>query len=251
MEITTQIAGREWRFDLNKPIDLSIPLSDSSTLNCFWAPPFRHEAVVMGSFVGDTQKGGAVNFKNVFLNPHGNGTHTECIAHICNIQVTINQTLQQFNHLAYLGSVFPRVLDNGDRVVDAEMLRPMLEEAKNIGAEAFVLRTLPNYPEKKIVNYSGSNPIYLTADAGKVLADFDVKHFLVDLPSLDREEDGGLVAAHKAFWDYPDKPRLDATITELIFVPDHVKDGSYLLQMQLAAFEMDAAPSKPILYKPI
>ena len=78
-----------------------------------------------------------------------------------------------------------------------------------------------------------------------------VRHFLIDTPSVDREEDGGDLAAHHAFWNYPSAPRLDATITELIFVPEIVKDSIYFLDLQVAALENDASPSKPLLYSVI
>jgi hypothetical protein len=32
--------------------------------------------------------------------------------------------------------------------------------------------------------------------------------------------------------------RLDATITEMIYVPDNVPDGSYLLNLQIASLKM-------------
>ena len=60
--------------------------------------------------------------------------------------------------------------------------------------------------------------------------------------------------AHKAFWNVKDvnnlntNARLDATITEMIFVDDTLEDGSYLLNLQIDSFENDASPSKPILY---
>ena len=41
---------------------------------------------------------------------------------------------------------------------------------------------------------------------------------------------------------------IDATITEMIFVDDTVDDGSYILNLQIASFENDASPSKPIIY---
>jgi hypothetical protein len=37
------------------------------------------------------------------------------------------------------------------------------------------------------------------------------------------------------------------TITD-DFVSDEVKDGTYLLNLQIASFENDASPSKPVLY---
>jgi hypothetical protein len=42
---------------------------------------------------------------------------------------------------------------------------------------------------------------------------------------------------------------MDATITEMIFVDDSIADGLYLINMQIASFESDASPSKPVLYK--
>jgi hypothetical protein len=71
---------------------------------------------------------------------------------------------------------------------------------------------------------------------------------------VDREEDEGKLLAHKAFWNVKDvnnlntDARLDCTITELIFVDDTIQDGSYVLNLQMASFENDASPSKPILY---
>ncbi len=65
----------------------------------------------------------------------------------------------------------------------------------------------------------------------------------------DKEEDGGALATHKAFWLYPDNTREGCTITELIYVPDEISDGFYLLNIQIASFEIDVSPSKPVLYK--
>ena len=72
---------------------------------------------------------------------------------------------------------------------------------------------------------------------------------MIDLPSVDAEEDGGELAAHHAFWNYPAQPRMDSTITEMIFVDDKIKDGLYLLNIQIASIESDASPSKPVLYE--
>ncbi len=69
------------------------------------------------------------------------------------------------------------------------------------------------------------------------------------MPSVDKEKDDGALLAHKAFWNYPEKPRLNATITELIYVRNKVKDGSYILNLQVANFNNDAAPSRPVLYE--
>ena len=51
------------------------------------------------------------------------------------------------------------------------------------------------------------------------------------------------------FWNTVGKLRLDAKITEFIYVPNTIKDGTYFLNIMVAAVENDASPSKPILYE--
>ena len=115
--------------------------------------------------------------------------------------------------------------------------------------EAIIIRTLPNNSEKLHKKYSNSNPPYLQKEAAIFLKEKGVKHLLIDLPSVDKEVDGGVLAAHHTFWNYPENTRLDCSITELIYVPNQVADGSYLLNLSFAPFDNDASPSRPTIYK--
>src|SRR5699024_871609 len=108
----------------------------------------------------------------------------------------------------------------------------------------------PNGRDKLSKNHSHTNWPYLSQEAAIYLRDCGIDHLLIDLPSVDKEKDQGKLMAHKAFWDYPNAPRYHATITELIYVPDDVKDGEYLLNLQVAPFHNDASPSRPVLLKP-
>jgi len=112
-----------------------------------------------------------------------------------------------------------------------------------------ILRTLPNDDRKLSQQYSHTNPTYLLEEAAFFLRQIGVQHLLVDLPSVDKEKDGGKLSAHKAFWDFEANQRLDATITEFIYVPNHVLDGTYFLNLQIVSFVNDASPSKPVLYQ--
>ncbi len=89
--------------------------------------------------------------------------------------------------------------------------------------EALVVRTLPNTREKLTKQYSHTNPPYLLEEAARFLFEKEIAHLLIDLPSIDREDDGGDLLAHKAFWDSEGTPRKRATITEFIFVPNTIK----------------------------
>lgn len=247
MKIQFQHKNNHYITDLSKPIDISIPLeSGEKTVNCFYAPFMETSPVIAGDFIGSTAQGGVVNFLNVKINPHGNGTHTECVGHIAKEKFTINQCLKKFHFIAKLVSVFPTKMENGDRVI----LKSQMEEVfKNGDAEAIIIRTIPNDAFKLKTHYSGGNPAYLHHEAMKYLVENGVQHLLIDLPSVDREEDGGKLLSHKAFWQYPDKIRENSTITELIYAPSEIKDGLYLLNIQIASFEIDVSPSKITIFE--
>ena len=247
MQANLQYKNQTYQIRLDQAIDISIPLQQGlQTVNAFYAPPLQIEPVRAGDFVGDVRQGGVVNFKNVRLNPHGNGTHTECVGHISPNGETINQALRQFFFMAELVSIFPQRMENGDRVVLKSQLMSALE-GKN-APDALILRTLPNDDFKLRTTYSGANPPYLHHEAVEWMVEQGVKHLLLDLPSVDREEDGGKLLAHKAFWQYPEQIRQQATITEMIYIPNSVVDGSYFLNLQITSLELDASPSKPVLY---
>ncbi|MBK9283094.1 MAG: cyclase family protein [Sphingobacteriaceae bacterium] len=240
--------GKEFKIDFYKPIDISIPLhTGENCVSAWYVAPMKLEPVVNGQWIGDINKGGSVNFRNVIFNPHGNGTHTECVGHISKEFYTINQSLQKFFFIAELITVLPIELENGDFVITRKHFQSALQDLKN--TEALVIRTISNSPEKKSHQYSNSNPPYIDPDAIAYLNEIGIEHILIDLPSIDKELDEGKLASHHLFWNYPDNPALNKTITELIYVPNEIQDGTYILNIQIAPFENDASPSKPVLYK--
>ena len=245
MKATLELPGRTVTVDLDAPLDISIPLrAGKENVNAFHLPPMTIEPFRMGGFIGDVNQGGACNVNNIAFNPHGNGTHTECVGHISKEKHTINQCLRRFFFLAEVITVAPEQ-HGSDRLITAGHVAPSLARRP----EALVIRTLPNDINKVNRKYSASNPPYLDAAAATLMAGSGLLHLLLDLPSVDREEDGGHLLAHHAFWQYPSNPRTDCTITEMAFVPDTVADGTYLLLFQIASFENDASPSKPVLFK--
>lgn len=236
-----------YKIDLLKPLDISLSLrgDDKNPVAWYLGNP-KIFPVKEGNFIGKVGEGASVNFNNVQFNPHAHGTHTECVGHITKEFHSINDTLKNFFFIAKLLSMEPEERGE-DKIISEEQIRNGLQKNE---VEALILRTHPNYIDKRTRKYSHTNWPYLQENAAKYIRDCGVKHLLIDLPSVDKEKDGGKLLAHKAFWDYPKKPRFDATITELIYVPNKIEDGPYLLNLQIASFENDAAPSKPVLYKP-
>ena len=249
---TYPFAGRQYTYDPAAPLDISLPLAPGENqVNCFWAEPVQFDTIRVGSFVGSVALGGSTNYQRMHVTPHGNGTHTECYGHISpDPAVTLNQCLRHFLFVARVVSVVPVPQPNGDLVVLlADVQAALMALPDRALPEALVLRTLPNDAAKRHRQYSGTNPTYVEPALAEWLAEYNIEHFLLDLPSVDREEDAGQLLAHHAFWQYPAAPRRAATITELIFVPDEVEDGLYLLNIQITSLELDASPSKPVLYR--
>jgi len=245
MIATIEHQGKTIKVDLEKPIDISLPITDNPNATRAWyIDPPTMKPVVLGSWVGDVNKGSGVNFFNIGFNPHAHGTHTETAGHILEKRHSINQNLKQFFFMAELVSVKPEEI-NGNYEINLSALKAM----KKHNTEAFIIRTLPNENDKKTINYSDTNPPYVTVEAIEWLKNCGVKHLMIDLPSVDPEKDEGAVAAHHAFWNTSNELRLDATITELIYVPTKITDGQYFMNLQVAAFENDAAPSRPLLFE--
>jgi len=243
---TFKIGEKLVNVDLSKPLDISIPLKSSSKNPIAWNMDTpKIEPVKSENWVGKVSEGASVNFNNISFNPHAHGTHTECIGHITPEFYSVNDTLKNFFFLAEVISVIPET-DGEDCVISESQLKLHLE-GKN--PEALIIRTFPNTSSKRTKKYTNTNWPYLQAKAAVYLRKLGVQHLLVDMPSVDKEKDEGKLAAHKGFWNYPRSPRLDATITEFIYVSNRIKDGNYLLNLQIASFDNDAAPSKPILYK--
>ena len=233
-----------FKVDLSNPIDISLPLRaglDNPT--AWYVPEVKMEAVIKGDWVGDVKKGGSVNFFNISFNPHGHGTHTECVGHISKNKESVNECINRYFFSAQLISIEP-TKQGEDRIITKAQIEPLIEN--NI--EAVVIRTVPNSEIKKTMAYSNTNPTYLQKEAAQLLKDLGVKHLLIDLPSVDKEQDNGVLAAHHAFWDYPENTRMNCSITELIYVPSKIEDGRYLLNLSFAPFHNDASPSRPTLY---
>ncbi|MBK7130165.1 MAG: cyclase family protein [Crocinitomicaceae bacterium] len=245
--------------DTSQGIDISIPLkSGENTVRAWYCDEVKIEAVKANGFIGDVNEGGSVNFRNVAFNPHGNGTHTECVGHISKEFVSLNDGLKEFHFNALLISVKPDLVSIGKDEFDQVITRQMIETAYNNllpqvsdTLSALIVRTLPNDENKCQKDYSNSNPTYFTADAMSLVVELGIRHFITDLPSVDREEDEGKLVAHHIFWNYPAQKFSKNTITELAFIPNSVIDGWYLLNLQITSLVNDASPSKPVLYKPI
>ena len=266
----TLSGGGEVRADLDRPCDLAIPLRfDGEQPSAFGAPAARSAPLRAGNFVGDVAQGGSCNCLEYRLVAHCNGTHTECVGHVTRQPVHLHEIGPRGLEPALLLSLETPRADAceessdppprpSDRLITAHAIDAAWQRRAwpQVAVGALVLRTLPNDPGKPARQYTAEAlPPYLTQAAAEWLVAHGIEHVLLDVPSMDRLDDGGRLTAHRVFWGLPPastdaaaatRPR--ATVTELIYAEDSVPDGRYLLDLQVPAFAADAAPSRPILY---
>lgn len=247
MIATIHHKGETYKVDLSKPISIAIPVQHQKGVRAWYVDFPQITPVVMGNWIGEVKQGGSVNFKNIFFNPHGHCTHTECVGHITPENISVFQTLKNYFFKAKLITVLPEFAKNNDTVVTKQTLIPHLQYDKTI--DALIIRTIPNDDSKLYKNYSNTNPVYLSRDAVEFIKEKNIQHLILDVPSIDKENDNGLLVAHKTFWNYPDEKNSLRTITELAYIPNHVLDDWYFLNLQIAPVENDASPSNPVIHR--
>ena len=254
MNIEFENEGHCYRSDLSLGVSLARPIQFLESQSNPWNVPVpTKNPVTTDDFTGSTSAGGACNVDQLSLVPHCHGTHTETIGHIVNDDHFVSDLSIPTVIPAVVVSVFPVAADSlsdtylpafgkSDQVITAEHLQREIKKWAGFAAQALVVRT-------------DSVDAFFTNEAMAAIVDAGVEHLLVDLPSVDRLNDDGLLSNHRIFWDVEDgccetheKSRTSHTITELIRVPDQVADGQCLLSIQAPAIESDAAPSRPIAY---
>lgn len=262
-----EFAGQHWSVDVTDCHDLSIPLQfEGPQPSFFGAPHATSAALTAGDFTGDVRRGAGCNCSTYSLTPHCNGTHTECVGHITSDRISVRDVARDVLIPAVLLSVTPSATATtdeaslpaphpGDHLITREALELAARSHPLEGFRALVVRTLPNAPDKQQRNYDTANPpAYFSAEAMSWIVAQDIDHLVVDLPSVDRAADAGLLTTHRLFWGMPPAQvdalhatRAHATITEMAYIDAAIVDGPYLLNLQVAPFAADAAPSRPFL----
>ncbi len=268
MIFTINHANTTYECDSNNAFNIAIPVNfNQEQPNHFGAEIATKQPLSAGGFIGDTKRGGSCNVDSITMVPHCNGTHTETVSHIVHQQYAIGEQLTQNLCICQLISVKPIIandtqdsylpeLCDGDKVIDLACLKKQITRQQLETLDALVIRTQPNNQNKLncIYNEHHQGPFF-THQAISWLAGSNISHLLVDMPSIDKMYDDGLLSNHHIFWRVDPSSRLvnddtyiNKTITEMIYVDDKITDGLYCLNLQIPAFELDAAPSRPLLY---
>jgi arylformamidase len=273
---TVTIDGCSFRYDAAHPVSLAAPL-DFNGLGPAWfpAPPPQCEPLQAGAFNGRVAAGASCNCSTIRFTPHCDGTHTECVGHLTLEAVDARDRLPAGILPALLLAVQPEVVGAegapsgestvpapkaGDRLVTRAALEAAWPEPRLAqGAElpcaprVLVLRTRAAQADD---DASAAVPPYLSLPAALWLVARGIEHLVLDLPSADRSEDEGQLAAHRAFFGLPagstalaEATRGHCTITELARIPANLGTGFGMLEIQAPALAGDALPSRPLWHE--
>ena len=244
------INNEKFKVDLNNPIDLSLTSKVEKSFKAWYVDEIKINPIKNGDFIGSVNEGGAVNFREILINPHGNMTHTESVGHISKEKINVNKLLKTNNFLAQLITIKPqKIINKNKKEVDQIISLKQIKNKIIPNIQALIIKTQNNYDELTKKNYNHTNWPFLAESSASYIRSKGIQHLLIDQPSIDKEFDEGKLLAHRAFWNYPNEIDSKKTITELIGIPNHVKDGRYLLNLTLANIENDAVPSRPIIYE--
>lgn len=270
MTITIEINGRTFTIDESNPVNIAIPLDFyGAQPNAYDVERATSKPCEAGELIGDTRRGGSCNFEQITFIPHCNGTHTECVGHITDERIFVNDCLKDVFVFAELISVLPEKpsetndsypieLNENDLLITRSTIENALQKPKteSQSPKSLIVRTLPNDDSKLSKTYIDEIPPFFSTEAIEFLNEIGIEHLLVDFPSIDRIFDEGKLSNHRIFWNVEDgKYELNAksfprkTVTELIYVSNETADGEYLLNLQIAPFAADASPSRPILFR--
>ena len=268
MILSIKINDRFAEIDANEPLELAIPLDFGGLQpNAYGVEQATAEAVQAGEIIGDTRRGGSCNFEQVKFIPHCNGTHTECVGHITDKRISVHDCLRDAFIPATLISIetenarqsnesYAVEFEENDQLITRRAMEKALENSNENYRRGLIVRTLPNDDGKLSRTYLDKIPPFFSLEAMRLIGELQVRHLLVDLPSIDRIYDEGKLTNHRIFWNVEagssavtEKSLINNTITELIYAPDEIADGEYLLNLQIAPFTAEASPSRPRLFK--
>lgn len=267
MKVTLTIDKKNYSANLADARSIAITLlPNGEQPSHFGAPECTSQTLQGDGFVGDTKRGGSCNVNQLTIIPHCNGTHTESIAHIVNDLIPVYSAIEHALFPAVLTTIKPVQagdvtdtyvpgFDATNYVITRGQLEAALEGYSNSQLQGLVIRTQPNNEEKKSTTYDLDNyPTYLTNDAMSYIVERDIRHLLVDFPSVDKMYDDGKLTNHRIYWKVEfgsaqlnSNSEIRKTISEMVYVDEMIDDGFYLCNLQVPHINTDAVPSNPEL----
>ena len=254
MEVVVKHNNNSYRINQSSGKSLSIPYNYNGDQPSFYDAE-KGSAIPMkqNGFIGLVNDESGCNVMNINQNIHCTGTHTECAGHILPDSISINDVLSHEYYLTELISIssisaletnetYHVPFSKEDKIITKRMIEGKIPD-KALG---LIIRTLPNSLSKMNQRYNATNTIFFTKEAIKYITDCKIRHLVVDMPTIDKYDDGGHLGNHHLFFE--NNPPYKKTITEMAYIDNEIIDGSYLMTIEIPPMVLDAAPSRPFIF---
>ena len=260
---------QDYKIDTKQSLDISIPYNfNGAQPNFYDVNPGKSSPLKFAETSYSVADGAGCNVPETSMNIHCTGTHTEYVGHLLKNPGDIGMVLKDILIPTILITVNPKLFNDtnefyhcpvkdNELVISAGSICTKFEKWQEFKPQALIIRTTPNTEDKKYHQFTITPPPFFSNDALELIYKLEIDHLVVDLPSIDRMSDNGILGNHRIFWGDGSNPKGEVnpnsinTITELAYIRDEVIDGFYFLNIQIPHFQCDAAPSRPILMKMI
>ncbi len=253
-----------------EPFDPLAPVSLARTLRFdgldprhFGAPPPAAPPLRLVGFSGAVGTGASCNCRVLTLVPHCHGTHTESVAHLTHEPLDACAVAPLAAIPAWLASV--QACPARDTAEDSLPHPQPGDRLLTRAALEAAWPRLPGFSPRGLILRSGDAgcaeagheevPPYLSRQAVQLIVERGIEHLVVELPSIDRSHDEGVLCAHRLFFGLPpgsqrlaDATRRHCTVTEYAEVPPALADGPCFLQLAMPRIAGDAVPSQPLYF---
>jgi len=241
-------------FEPGAPVNVSREVRfrpETVSTGSFYLPKPKLETFRSGDqFIGDVDKGGSCNVDIITYVPH-NVTHAETSSHVTRYgenAVTLNKIPAEYLTGIALLIDLSDLPDEPGSLISRQHIESKLEQ-NNLPITMLAVKTgASGLPAD--YDFSGKNYMAVTPEAAAAVHDYSpgdsrIDCLLLDLPSIDPEEDEGKLSAHRAIFGLPETGHdmTDAEMRLLVELADFsaLEEGYYYVVITLPRFETNAA----------
>ena len=209
---------QDYKINTKQSIDISIPYNfNGAQPNFYDVNPGKLSPFKFAETSYSVANGAGCNVPEISMNIHCTGTHTECVGHLLEKNGSVSECIQDLYMPTVLLTVRPKLFSEcsdgyhvavkGDeKVISKESIEVSYKKHKLNNPLSMIIRTLPNPKEKQFYSFTENYPPFFTNDSLIFLSN-KIQHLVVDIPSIDRMEDDGILGNHRIFWSSHDDPK--------------------------------------------
>lgn len=250
LELNNQVKKLGPPISISRPVKLSpVEMSGAFYLPEFGTSTFEYNDV----FVGDVKRGGSCNVDIHTYCPH-NLTHIEVSSHVVENGLTVDSlTADDLNGLAFVIDTQNKYHDN-DKFLPTDYIKSKIESLQ-IKPELLIIKSKESSANIH-TDYSGNDPISVEPKLSKIISsNFPfIRGLILDLPSIDAENDSGLLLSHRYFFEISESGSVNTLspkkkfIVELSYL-NKIQEGYYYVYLTPYKIQTNACITDIILRK--